>query len=88
MIKLDKPESFYKTFERKGAGQETTHYCPGCGHGTIHKLVAEAVDDLGVQDHTGFSSRQHGFDSRWRCLKKGTRSGPSFVVARSGGLAN
>ncbi len=56
MIKLDKPESFYKTFERKGAGQETTHYCPGCGHGTIHKLVAEAVDDLGVQDRTVFCS--------------------------------
>ena len=28
----------------------TTHYCPGCGHGIIHRLVAEAIDDLGVQD--------------------------------------
>ncbi|MFW6212241.1 MAG: 2-oxoacid:acceptor oxidoreductase family protein [Spirochaetota bacterium] len=56
MIKLDKPESFYKTFERKGSGQETTHYCPGCGHGTVHKIVAEAVDDLCVQDRTIFCS--------------------------------
>lgn len=25
-------------------------YCPGCTHGTIHRLVAEAIDDLGVGD--------------------------------------
>jgi 2-oxoglutarate ferredoxin oxidoreductase subunit beta len=29
-----------------------THYCPGCHHGTIHKLVAEALIDLGVVDKT------------------------------------
>ncbi|MEG0145784.1 MAG: thiamine pyrophosphate-dependent enzyme [Clostridia bacterium] len=28
------------------------HYCPGCTHGIIHRLVAEAIDELGVQDHT------------------------------------
>ena len=22
------------------------HYCPGCGHGIIHRLVAEAIDEL------------------------------------------
>lgn len=27
-----------------------THYCPGCHHGIIHRLVAEAIDELGVQD--------------------------------------
>ena len=26
------------------------HYCPGCTHGIIHRLVAEALDELGVQD--------------------------------------
>ncbi|MDD2774276.1 MAG: thiamine pyrophosphate-dependent enzyme [Elusimicrobiales bacterium] len=26
------------------------HYCPGCGHGIIHRLVAEAVDELGVRN--------------------------------------
>ncbi|MFI3269378.1 MAG: thiamine pyrophosphate-dependent enzyme [Rikenellaceae bacterium] len=26
------------------------HYCPGCSHGTIHKAVAEAIDELGVAD--------------------------------------
>lgn len=27
-----------------------THYCPGCHHGIIHRLVAEAIQELGVQD--------------------------------------
>ena len=26
------------------------HYCPGCTHGIIHRLVAEAIDELGLQD--------------------------------------
>jgi 2-oxoglutarate ferredoxin oxidoreductase subunit beta len=30
----------------------TTHYCPGCTHGTIHRLVAEAMDELGVAERT------------------------------------
>lgn len=29
-----------------------THYCPGCTHGTIHRLVAEVMDELGILDKT------------------------------------
>jgi 2-oxoglutarate ferredoxin oxidoreductase subunit beta len=29
-----------------------THYCPGCTHGIIHRLVAEAIDELGILDRT------------------------------------
>jgi len=29
-----------------------THYCPGCTHGIIHRLVAEVLDELGVQEDT------------------------------------
>ena len=29
-----------------------THYCPGCSHGVVHKLVAEVIDDLGIEDRT------------------------------------
>lgn len=29
-----------------------THYCPGCTHGIIHRLVAEAIDELGVRGKT------------------------------------
>lgn len=52
MDKFKKPRTFYDTFERKGPGQKVTHYCPGCGHGTVHKLIAEAIDELGIQDRT------------------------------------
>jgi 2-oxoglutarate ferredoxin oxidoreductase subunit beta len=31
-----------------------THYCPGCGHGVIHRLIAEAIEELGVRDRTIF----------------------------------
>ena len=27
----------------------STHYCPGCGHGIAHRLVAELVDELGIR---------------------------------------
>jgi len=29
-----------------------THFCPGCHHGTVHRLVAEALDHFGVQQRT------------------------------------
>lgn len=29
-----------------------THYCPGCTHGTIHKLVAEAIEELEILNKT------------------------------------
>jgi 2-oxoglutarate ferredoxin oxidoreductase subunit beta len=29
-----------------------THYCPGCHHGTIHRLVAEAIDEYDLQKKT------------------------------------
>ncbi|HWE86019.1 MAG TPA: 2-oxoacid:acceptor oxidoreductase family protein [Terracidiphilus sp.] len=47
-----KAHSFYDTYERKGELQHQTHYCPGCGHGTIHKMLARAIDELGIQDRT------------------------------------
>lgn len=28
------------------------HYCPGCGHGTAHRALAEAIDELGIQNET------------------------------------
>jgi 2-oxoglutarate ferredoxin oxidoreductase subunit beta len=27
-----------------------THYCPGCGHGIIHKILAQCIDELGVRE--------------------------------------
>ncbi len=47
---------FYSAYERKADLQNQTHYCPGCGHGVAHKLIAEAVEELGLQDRTIFVS--------------------------------
>ncbi|MHB0885111.1 MAG: thiamine pyrophosphate-dependent enzyme [Bacillota bacterium] len=42
-----------KVFERpKALSDVIFHYCPGCTHGIIHRLVAEAIDELGVQGKT------------------------------------
>ncbi len=30
----------------------TTHYCPGCGHGIAHRLIAETIDELDIRDRT------------------------------------
>lgn len=54
---LRKPASFYDRYERKsGVNKAFTHYCPGCGHGNVHKLIAEAIDDLEIQERTIFIS--------------------------------
>jgi 2-oxoglutarate ferredoxin oxidoreductase subunit beta len=29
-----------------------THYCAGCGHGIVHRLVCEAVDELNIRERT------------------------------------
>jgi len=47
---------FYDRYKRKAELQHQTHYCPGCGHGVAHKFVAEAVEDLGLQDRAVFIS--------------------------------
>jgi 2-oxoisovalerate ferredoxin oxidoreductase beta subunit len=47
---------FYETFERhahaEGLKAHSTHYCPGCGHGLVHKYLAEAIEELGIKDRT------------------------------------
>lgn len=47
-----KAESFYSRYERKAELQHQTHFCPGCGHGVVHKMLARAIDELGIQDRT------------------------------------
>ena len=50
---LRKPTGFMDVYEHKpGAEKDRTHYCPGCGHGITHKLVAEALEDLELSDNT------------------------------------
>ncbi len=47
-----KAKAFYPSYERKAELQHQTHYCPGCGHGIVHKMVAHVIDELGIQDST------------------------------------
>ncbi|RPJ84423.1 MAG: hypothetical protein EHM13_04360 [Acidobacteria bacterium] len=40
-------------FRRPLALSDTqTHYCPGCTHGIIHRIIAEVIDELGVRQRT------------------------------------
>ena len=43
MVVFDKPHALT---------DKPFHYCPGCTHGIIHRLVAEAIDELGLEDTT------------------------------------
>jgi 2-oxoglutarate ferredoxin oxidoreductase subunit beta len=42
-----------KTFSTpKSMSDNYTHYCPGCTHGIVHRLVAETIDELGIAGRT------------------------------------
>jgi 2-oxoglutarate ferredoxin oxidoreductase subunit beta len=42
-----------KTFSKPEALTDAhTHYCPGCTHGIVHRLVAEVIDELGIRKNT------------------------------------
>jgi 2-oxoisovalerate ferredoxin oxidoreductase beta subunit len=47
---------FYQKFERHAHGEglkgQSTHYCAGCGHGLAHKYLADAIEELGIQNDT------------------------------------
>ena len=47
------PEADVKIFRRpESFSDNVTHYCPGCTHGIIHRLVAESIDELGIRGRT------------------------------------
>ena len=52
--------AFYPTFERHAHGEglkaHSTHYCPGCGHGVVHRDIADVIKELGAQDRAIFIS--------------------------------
>jgi len=48
---LIKPENLvYKKTEV--LTDKVMHYCPGCGHGTAHRMLAEVIDEMGIQGET------------------------------------
>jgi len=57
MKTYEKSTGFFPVFERKsGPAKEATHYCPGCGHGNVHKMIAEALEELDLTKRTVFVS--------------------------------
>ena len=53
MATVEIPVDMALVYERPESLTEAhTHYCPGCTHGTIHRLIAEVLDELGVREKT------------------------------------
>jgi 2-oxoglutarate ferredoxin oxidoreductase subunit beta len=52
LLEIENPceEVVYK--RPKSLADAYTHYCPGCTHGTAHRLVAEVLDELGLREDT------------------------------------
>ena len=47
------PEEFEVVYHKPATLTDTPlHYCPGCGHGIVHKILMEVVDELNIQDKT------------------------------------
>ncbi len=46
-----KPENLVYTKPRL-MNDNAMHYCPGCSHGVIHKLIAEVIDEMGMEEKT------------------------------------
>ncbi|MDE6301559.1 MAG: 2-oxoglutarate oxidoreductase [Muribaculaceae bacterium] len=46
-----KPEN--KVYSRpRLLDERVTHYCPGCSHGVVHRIIAELLDEMGLEDNT------------------------------------
>lgn len=54
--KIETSNVIYNEYARKDGDQQNTHYCPGCGHGTIQKMIAQAIEDAHIQDRVIFLS--------------------------------
>jgi 2-oxoglutarate ferredoxin oxidoreductase subunit beta len=53
MARTAAPDGMEVVFERPTSLVATpTHYCPGCGHGVVHRALTQAIDTLGIQSST------------------------------------
>ena len=48
-MQIELKHLFTKTSGLKPAA---THYCPGCGHGIAHRIMAEVIEELGIRERT------------------------------------
>ena len=69
-------------YERpKSLSQMATHYCPGCTHGTAHRLVAEVLDEQQSQRWKEFVT---GIRRRWIPPLPEESSGEAATELREG----
>ena len=55
------------------------HYCPGCTHGIIHRLVAEVIDELGIEPMMNdYGEKSEGFNQVLNAAERYHR--PVFVT--------
>ena len=53
LTRTEIPEEMEQVYSHPDSLTEvSTHYCPGCVHGIVHRLVAEVLDELGVRENT------------------------------------
>jgi len=53
MVAVEIPEDMELVYKYpESLTERHTHYCPGCTHGIIHRLIAEVIDELGVRERT------------------------------------
>jgi 2-oxoglutarate/2-oxoacid ferredoxin oxidoreductase subunit beta len=51
MIQIDEIENEQVVYDRPDTLTEAqTHYCPGCTHGVVHRLVAEVIEEMGLRE--------------------------------------
>ena len=50
-MKVVEQKGMYQKFPRSGKDTRVTHYCPGCGHGIVNKLIAECCAGVTPESH-------------------------------------
>src|SRR5512133_3064778 len=53
MVLIDETEAMQVVYSRPESFTDVqTHYCPGCTHGTAHRIIAEVIDEMGLRENT------------------------------------
>ena len=53
MAETFQDQKLEKVYERPQSLKDVPfHFCPGCNHGNVHKLIAEAIDEFGIREKT------------------------------------
>ena len=65
--------------------ENITHYCPGCSHGVVHRLVAELLDELGLDEDEIINAKMAKNEAKYPVeLAKGSAEKYTELKKRSG----